>query len=250
MSPPTYQAAVFGASSTICMEVLRAMLRQQPARLLLIGRNSDNLAAVAADLRCRGADCLTLTAPLTDSATDWRRLLEEHSNNQPWDLFLIAHGTMPDQEPTLANGNSLAEVLKVNFVSPAVIAAACAAMLDHQGHGTLAVIGSVAGDRGRGSNFIYGSAKAGLDTFLAGMRHRFAFRNPIRIVTLKPGMTDTPMTAHLPKGPLFSSAERVGTLAWQAIQTGTPVAYLPGWWKIIMSLIRLLPPKILHRTRL
>ena len=250
MSAPTYQAAVFGATSSICQETLRAMLRQQPARLLLIGRNAGKLAAVADDLRCRGAECLTLTAPLADFATDWASLLQQHSANRPWDLFLLAHGTMPDQEQALADGNSLAEVLAVNFVSPAVIAAACGAILDRQGHGTLAVIGSVAGDRGRGSNFVYGSAKAGLDTFLAGMRHRFAKRQRIKIVTLKPGMTDSPMTAHLTKGPLFSSADRVGALAWQAIRAGTPVAYLPGWWKLVMTLIRWLPEMVLHRTRL
>lgn len=250
MSSSTYQAAVFGATSSICLETLRALLRQQPARLLLIGRNPQHLQAVADDLRCRGAECLTLSMPLTDPATDWGRLLNEHSDKRPWDLFLIAHGSMPDQEETLADATSLARVLAVNFVSPAVIATACAAILDHQGHGTLAVIGSVAGDRGRGSNFIYGSAKAGLDTFLAGMRHRFANRKKLRIVTLKPGMTDSPMTAHLPKGPLFSSAEKVGALAWQAIQSGPSVVYLPGWWKWVMAIIRHLPEKILHRTQL
>jgi len=250
MSDTTYHAAVFGATSTIGLEMLRAMLRQQPARLLLIGRNPAKLEAVADDLRCRGAECITVTDPLTDFATDWNRLLAEHSNGQPWNLFLIAHGSMPDQAETFANGNSLAQALAVNFVSPAVIAAACATILDTQGHGTLAVVSSVAGDRGRGSNFIYGSAKAGLDTFLAGMRHRFAKSSQVRIVTLKPGMTDTPMTAHLSKGPLFSSAEKVGTLAWQATQAGSSVAYLPGWWKLVMTIIRLLPAKILHRTHL
>ena len=250
MNPAPYQAAVFGATSAICIETLRALLRQHPARLLLLGRDSVRLETVANDLRCRGAECVTVPVDLTDNRTDFSRILNENSPNAPWNLFLIAHGTMPDQEQTLSNGNSLARVLDVNFVSPAVIAAACAGVLATQNQGTLAVFGSVAGDRGRGSNFIYGSAKAGLDTFLAGMCHRLASRKPIRIVTLKPGMTDSPMTAHLPQGPLFSSAEKVGSLAWKAIQKGSPVAYLPNWWKIVMAIIRLLPSSVLHRTRL
>ena len=250
MSNPTYQAAVFGATSTICLETLRAMLHQHPARLLLIGRNPEKLATVADDLRCRGAECFTLCSPLDDFSTDWNHLLAEFSNEQPWNLFLIAHGSLPDQEQALANGSSVAQTLAINFTSPAVIAAACATILDRQNLGSLAVIGSVAGDRGRGSNFLYGAAKAGIDTFLAGLRHRFSNRPLIHIITLKPGMTDTPMTAHLPHGPLSSPAQLVGSLAWKAIDNATPVAYLPGWWKIIMTIIRLLPATILHRSHL
>ena len=250
MNATTYQAAVFGATSAICIETLRALLRQHPARLLLIGRDKGRLETVAADLRCRGAECVTLTADFCDHRTAWRQVLTEHSQAGPWNLFLIAHGTLPDQEGAFANGEALARALDVNFVSPAVIAAACAGILEQQGQGTLAVFGSVAGDRGRGSNFIYGSAKAGIDTFLAGMRHRFAKRKAIKIVTLKPGLTDTPMTVQVPKGPLFSSAETVGTLAWKAIAAAPAVAYLPGWWKIVMALIRRLPAGVLHRTRL
>jgi short-subunit dehydrogenase len=138
----------------------------------------------------------------------------------------------------------------VNFVSAAVIATVCARMLEQQGGGSLAVIGSVAADRGRASNFVYGSAKAGLETFLEGMRHRLAKFPNTRITTIKPGLTDTPMTADIPKGPLFSSAEKVGALSWKAIKKGVPVAYVPGWWWMILTIVRLLPRKIFYRTKL
>jgi hypothetical protein len=250
MSATPYQAAIFGATSAICISTLRAMLQERPARLLIVGRNIDRLEAVANDLRARGAECTTKVADFSDHRTDWSGILRDHSHGRPWDLFLIAQGTMPDQEAIFAKGNLVAETLDINFTSPAVIAAACAGILAKQTHGTLAVFGSVAGDRGRGSNFIYGSAKAGLDVFLAGMRHRFAENQRIRIVTLKPGMTDSPMTAHLPKGPLFSPADKVGTLAWKRIQTARSVAYLPGWWSLVMMIIRHLPENILHRSKL
>jgi decaprenylphospho-beta-D-erythro-pentofuranosid-2-ulose 2-reductase len=250
MTDPPYHAAAFGATSAICIETLRAIVRQMPAKLLLIGRDADRLEAVAADLRCRGAECITLTADFSDPKTNWQQLLAQNSQNTPWDLLLIAHGTLPDQQSALNQQQELAAALDVNFVSPAIIASACAHVLKSQSRGTLAVFGSVAGDRGRGSNFIYGSAKAGIDTFLAGMRHHFAKQPEIKIITLKPGMTDSPMTAHLPKGPLFSSAEAVGTLSWKTIQSATPVSYLPGWWRMVMFLIRLLPSALFHRTKL
>ena len=250
MTTRPYHAAIFGATSAICIETLRAMVREMPAKLLLIGRDPGRLETVAADLRCRGAECSTLSADFADPKIDWPRLLAQYAQNAPWDLLLIAHGSLPEQDAVFNDPEALAATLGVNFVSPAVIASACARILEKQTHGNLAVFGSVAGDRGRGSNFIYGSAKAGIDTFLAGMRHHFANRPEIKIMTLKPGMTDSPMTSHLPKGPLFSTAESVGTLSWRAIQSGASVTYIPGWWQIIMTMICLLPDALLHRTKL
>lgn len=246
MSESRYHAAVFGATSAIASETLRAAAADGPCRLLLVGRDPAKLDDLAADLRARGAECETRVADLLDPATDWDAMLGDCL----WDLFLLAHGSLPDQEPTLASGPAIAQEIAINFTSHAVIAAACVRRLENQQRGTLAVIGSVAGDRGRQSNFLYGSAKAGIDTFCRGLQHRFAGRREIRVVLLKPGMTDTPMTADLPKGPLFSSAEKVGRLAWKAIRRGRPVAYLPGWWRPLMALIRLLPAFLFHRTRL
>ena len=124
------------------------------------------------------------------------------------------------------------------------------AILENQGKGMLAVFGSVAGDRGRQSNYLYGATKSALETFLAGLRHRFASMPEIRIILLKPGMTDTPMTANMEKGPQFSPASRVGADAWNAIRKGKPVAYLPSCWRGVMFVIRLLPDFVLHRTKL
>ena len=250
MTDHPYHAAAFGATSAICVETLRAIARDKPAKFLLIGRDSTRLDAVAADLRGRGAECITLIADFSDPKTNWQQLLAENSQNTPWDLFLIAHGTLPNQESALNDSQELENALNVNFVSPAIIASACAQVLENQARGTLAVFGSVAGDRGRGSNFVYGSAKAGIDTFLAGMRHHFAKNPEIKIVTLKPGMTDSPMTAHLPKGPLFSSAESVGMLSWKAIKSASSVSYQPGWWRYVMLLIRFIPNFLFHRTKL
>jgi len=248
MNTPPYRAAVFGATSAIAVEILRAIARDSPAEFVLIGRDPAKLAAVAADLGTRGATCRILHADFLDPATDWQGLID--SAPAPWDLFLIAHGSLCDQEATLAQSSAIAREIAINFTSHAAIAAACSSTLRRQGRGTLATIGSVAGDRGRQSNFLYGSAKAAIATFMAGLRHRHAAEKDIHIVLLKPGMTDSPMTAGMKKGPLFSSAAQVGALGWQAIRRGTPVAYLPAWWRGIMLLIRALPAAVFHRTKL
>lgn len=246
MSESTYRVAVFGATSLIATEILRAITAERRGNFLLIGRNQAKLESLAADLGTRGAECEILALDLLDPATDWVKLLRDG----PWDLFLLAHGSLPDQDKTLTCGNDLARQIDINFTSHAVIAAACAEILERQGCGTLAAIGSVAGDRGRQSNYLYGSAKSAIATFMAGLRHRFTSNDRIHIVLLKPGMTDTPMTAGIDQGPLFSSAEKVGQLGWKAILKAKPIAYLPAWWSVIMFLIRSAPAFLFHRTKL
>lgn len=246
MNETRYHAAVFGATSAIATGIMRAIAAERPAYFLLIGRDLVKLEATAADLRVRGADCEVMAIDLLDSNVGWDGILA----GRTWDLFLLAHGSLPDQEKTLESGPLIARESAVNYTSHVVIAAACSAILEDQERGTLAVIGSVAGDRGRQSNYLYGSAKAGIETFMAGLRHRFARMPNIHPVLLKPGMTDTPMTAHLPKGPLVSSADKVSRLAWKAIRSGKSVTYLPGWWAGVMYAIRSVPEVIFHKTRL
>jgi len=244
-----YNMVVFGGTSAIAQAIVRAAGRERAVRVLLLGRNAQRLQSVKDDLTARGLTAAFQCADPSDSTLPWESLLRAAMPGRI-DLFLVAHGELPVQELTLADPALVARTLQVNFSSAAVLTVACARMLEQQGGGSLAVIGSVAADRGRASNFVYGSAKAGLETFLEGMRHRLAKNPNIRITTIKPGLTDTPMTADMPKGPLFSSAEKVGALSWKAIKNGVPVAYVPGWWWPILSIIRWVPRKIFYRTKL
>ncbi len=116
--------------------------------------------------------------------------------------------------------------------------------------GTLVVIGSVAGDRGRQSNYLYGATKAGLAVLVQGLAHRLA---PLgaSAVLVKPGFVDTAMTAHIPnKGALWSSPEKVAALIRKAADSGRPIAYAPGYWRFIMMVIKSVPAAIFHRTKL
>jgi len=250
MSAPEFNAVLIGATSAIATETARAMVAEKPCRFLLIGRDPAKLEAVAQDLRVRGATVEIRTADFLDPSTDWKGMLQSFAAGRSLDYVLIAHGELSDQDACLAEGQAFARSIAVNFTSAAFIASVAADILATQGHGTLAVIGSVAGDRGRQSIFLYGSAKAGLATFLEGLRHFHAGKPGVKIVTIKPGLIDTPMTADVKKGPLCTSAEKAGQLVWKAMQTGKPVAYIPGWWRWILLVIRLVPRAIFYRTRL
>lgn len=250
MSTPDFHAIIFGATSAIATETARAMVAEKSCRLLLVGRDASKLEAVASDLRTRGAQVEIRTANFLDTSIDWSGLMRGFAGNVVLDCILVAHGELTDQAHCLNDGSAFARTVAVNFTSSATIAAAAAGFLAGQVRGTLAVIASVAGDRGRQSNFIYGSTKAALDTFLEGLRHRHASHGQLKIITLKPGLVDTPMTADMPKGPLLTSAEKAGRLIWSAIKSGKPVAYIPGFWRYILLIIRLLPRFVFYRTKL
>ena len=166
------------------------------------------------------------------------------------DIALIAHGTLPDQPRCAQSLEETACALLVNGNAAVLLMAALAQLLDRQGRGTLAVIGSPAGDRGRASNFTYGAAKAMVHAYAAGLRHHFASRG-IRVVTIKPGFVDTPMTAGFHKsGPLWSQPTRIAPRIISAVDAGLAEVYVPWFWRWIMLVIRHVPEAIFVRTRL
>ena len=166
------------------------------------------------------------------------------------DAVLIAHGTLPDQAQCEASVDATLAALNVNGVSAVALMAAFAQLLEQQKRGTLAVFGSPAGDRGRASNYTYGAAKAMVHNYAAGLRHRL-WRSGVVVVTIKPGFTDTPMTAGIEKkGPLWASPARVAKDIVAAIDAGRPVRYTPWFWRWIMLLIVRLPDRLFVRTRL
>ena len=163
------------------------------------------------------------------------------------DIVLIAHGSLPQQSLCEKNITLAQEALLVNGVSPVLFAEAFAQQMEKKG-GTIAVIGSVAGDRGRKSNYVYGSAKAMVDRYVQGMQHRFA-GTLLKIVLIKPGPTATPMTAHLPARGLASVASVAARIV-AAIESGAPVVYAPAKWWLIMMIIRHLPRFVFNKLNI
>jgi short-subunit dehydrogenase len=166
------------------------------------------------------------------------------------DEVVIAYGILGDQERALTDLEHARDVIGINFVSVALWLLAIRAHHDSDHTLCLVVIGSVAGDRGRGSNFVYGSAKGGLDRFLEGLQHACA-GTKLRIVRVKPGFVATPMTAGIAKGgPLWATPERVAADIQRAVDRGWAVVYTPWFWCPIMMIIRHLPRFVFHRLKI
>jgi len=156
---------------------------------------------------------------------------------------------LPDQARCQSNPDDALAAIDVNFTSAVALLTPLANRFETARAGCIAVISSVAGDRGRQSNYVYGCAKGGLDRFLEGLRNRL-FRSGVAVITLKPGFVDTPMTAGMRQGPLFASARRAGRAVHRAIERRRDVAYIPWFWRPIMAIIRALPEPVFKRLRL
>jgi NAD(P)-dependent dehydrogenase (short-subunit alcohol dehydrogenase family) len=246
----TLHVVILGALSAVAEEIAR-LYASEGAALMLVGRGAERLQAVAADLGVRGASAvhiddrdLTRTEDAAAAVEDWTRRLGG------FDHVLLAYGVLGDQAAAEQDPAEAVRALNVNFVSAAAWCLAAANALEARKAGSLVVLGSVAGDRGRQSNFIYGAAKGGLAILVQGLAHRLA-KSGVRAVIVKPGFIDTPMTAHLPKGgPLWSSPAQIARLVRRAADKGGPIAYAPGYWRLILTAVRATPAFVFHKTKL
>jgi decaprenylphospho-beta-D-erythro-pentofuranosid-2-ulose 2-reductase len=247
--PRGRRVLIIGATSAIASETAR-IFAAYGAHLFLTGRHPDRLDAVAADLRVRGAAQVeTALLEVTDYARHPEVIEAAFTELAGLDVALIAHGTLPDQRLCEASVAETLEALEVNFTSTVALLTLLANRFESARHGCIAVITSVAGDRGRQSNYVYGAAKGGVDRFLEGLRNRL-FRSGVDVITIKPGFVDTPMTAQVPKNVLFASPRRVGQAIYRAIESRRSVVYIPWFWRPIMFLVTALPESIFRRLRL
>jgi decaprenylphospho-beta-D-erythro-pentofuranosid-2-ulose 2-reductase len=241
---------ILGALSAIAEAAARHWA-EQGAHLLLVGRDAARLDMVAADLRIRGATVETRAMNLAES--DAAQMFKEMASGLGRvDTVLLSYGILGDQARAEFEGEEAQRIIATNFTSAAAWCLAAANVLEKQRHGTLIVVSSVAGDRGRASNYVYGAAKAGLTVLVEGIAHRLA-RSGARAVVVKPGFVDTPMTAHVAKkGLLWAKPETIGKVivGITARPTSPPVVYAPGFWRWIMLAIRATPSAIFHKTGL
>ena len=238
---------VFGATSGIALEVQR-LLAGRGCELLLVARSPQRLAEIQADLAVRGAQqVLTYSADLA-SIQQHAAVFEFACRNLPdFDTVLLAYGSMHDQKESETSVDVLLEELQVNFVSATAILTLFAADLERRRTGCLAVITSVAGDRGRRSNYVYGSAKGALSLFLQGLRSRL-YPAGVRVITIKPGPVQTPMTDHLPNSARFADPEQVARDIVRALDRRAPdVLYTPRIWRYIMAAVQQIPETICKR---
>ena len=242
------RVVIAGATSGIAREAARCWA-SEGASLFLVGRDAARTRQVADDLRVRGASgAVAYAADLTDVEKLPRLLDAAQEALGGIDVLLLAHGVLPDQKACEASVAASLRSIDVNFTSAVALLTLTARRMEAAGSGTIVAISSVAGDRGRGSNYVYGSAKAGLTAFLSGLRARLS-RSGVSVVTVKPGFVDTPMTAHLPRSPLFATARAAGEGVFRAARKRKDVAYVPGWWRLVMLVIRHVPERIFKRLK-
>lgn len=240
---------ILGALSAIAEAAAREWARQG-ASVMLVGRDAGRLESVAADLRARGGAAEVAAADLANADVE-QIFATLAARLGGVDIVLLAYGVLGDQARAEKDASEAQRILAVNFTSAARWCLAAADLFEANGRGTLIVLGSVAGDRGRASNYVYGAAKGGLGILVGGIAHRLA-RRGARAVLIKPGFVDTPMTASIAKkGLLWAKPEAIAKIINKESRGGTrPVVYAPGFWRWMMCLIRLMPASLFHRTRL
>jgi decaprenylphospho-beta-D-erythro-pentofuranosid-2-ulose 2-reductase len=239
---------VLGATSAIAQAYARRRAAGG-ASFILAGRRDDRLAAIAADLKACGAasaEPYPIDLAAMDKIEDGVRDLKTRFGAP--DEVVVAYGILGEQlaaEQDLAQARAL---IDTNFTSAALWILAL--LKDQNAALTVVGIGSVAGDRGRGTNFLYGSAKAGFDRFLEGLAHKHA-GTAVRVIRVKPGFTDTPMTAGIQKGgPLWATPDQVAADIERAVAKGRRVVYTPWFWWLIMMIIRHLPWFVFRRLKI
>jgi decaprenylphospho-beta-D-erythro-pentofuranosid-2-ulose 2-reductase len=234
---------VLGATSAIAQAAARVWA-QRGEELFLVARNGQRLSAVADDLRARGAKVLTLAQDLNDDQLHEPMIENAIMAMGAIDVVLLAQAVSGDRESRDADPELAELILRTNLVAPVRLLTLLAPRM-RQGS-CIAALSSVAGERGRAAVGVYGASKAGLDSFLSALRQRLS-RRGVRVLTLKPGFVDTPMTANLKKTILFSSAARVGRGVVRAVDKGREVAFLPWWWRWVMFVIRALPERVFKK---
>ncbi|MCY7295032.1 SDR family oxidoreductase [Alteromonas sp. a30] len=249
---PTNRALIIGATSAIAESCCRKLIGEG-ASLVCIGRDANKLESLKQDLLVRATgeqQVHCITADLTDTEAHHALLQEAHTLLPDIDSVLIAHGSLPDQKACEQSYNETAKQININALSVISLLTELANDFEKKGKGVIAVITSVAGDRGRQSNYVYGAAKGMVSTFLQGLRNRLS-KSAVSVVDIKPGFVDTPMTASFDKsGPLWAQPEQVAEGIIQAMKKGKDEVYLLWFWRWIMLIIKLIPERIFKKLSL
>ena len=238
---------VLGATSGIAEATCRVWA-SEGATLFLVARNAEKLAAVAADLRIRGAKSVdTAVADLDDTSKHAELLSHAINSLTGLDVAFLAHGILGDQPQAEQDFGHAEQILHTNFTAPVSLLTWLANFCVQRHSGVLAVISSVAGDRGRKSNYVYGSSKAGLSAFLGGLRNRVD-REGVTVLTIKPGPVKTAMTAAMAGSEKFADVNAVAKSIAAAVGAKKDTLYVPIKWQPIMFVLRHIPEAVFKKT--
>jgi len=240
---------IVGATSAIAQETAKFFARDG-AEFFLVGRSAEKLEDIGNDLDVRGAKRTeTFLLDVNDLDRHQQMIETAIKTLDGLDTVLIAYGTLGDQQLCQQSVAKTLEEFTTNCIGVISLLTLLANYFELQKHGCIAVVSSVAGDRGRGSNYVYGTAKGALSIFLQGLRNRL-YRSGVTVLTIKPGLVETPMTAAIKKGLLFAQPRKVGQGIYDAIKKHKEVVYLPWFWRPIMLVLKSLPESIFKKLSL
>lgn len=240
---------IIGATSAISQSVVKRVAKPD-SNVLLVGRSYEKLNLISNDLKVRGVENTSQHQMDFVNFNEHQGLVKLLNNNfSKIDLVFVSYGIMYPQETCENDASKTIEQLTSNYTSVVSLITSIFPILQKNRMGTIAVVTSVAGDRGRKSNFIYGSAKAGLSVFLEGLRYKL-HADGVNVLTIKPGFVDTPMTSELKKGLLWSSPDKVAKYIVKGISKRKSVIYVPSFWFMIMWIIKLIPNFIFRKLNI
>lgn len=240
---------VLGATSGIAEACIR-LWANHGDHLFLIARNAHRLNAVAADAHTRGSGQVGTAVADLDQTSHHPDLLAHAINSLGGlDIVFLAVGVLGEQSRAERSFPDSAQIIHTNYTAPASLLTWLANYCAQRHCGTLAVLSSVAGERGRKSNYIYGSSKAGLTAFVDGLRNRID-REGVHVMTIKPGPVKTSMTEGMKGHERFADVDKVAAAIVKAIDRGQDVVYVPGKWRLIMAVIRAIPERVFKKLNL
>lgn len=240
---------IIGATSAMAEEVAK-LYAMEKANLYLIARNSDKLAAIQQDLYVRGANTVTTDTFSANNFDTHKEMLDKAFESfKVIDVILIAHGNLPDQVKCQHDVSITIDALNTNGLSVIALLTHAANKMELQKSGHIGVITSVAGDRGRQSNYVYGAAKGMISIFLQGLAQRL-YKSGVHVLDIKPGFVDTPMTAEFNKSILWAKPESIALIIKRRIENKSQFSYVPSFWVLIMLIIKNIPNFIFNKAKL
>jgi short-subunit dehydrogenase len=234
---------IVGATSDLA-RAISGELARQGAALTLAARDTAEAELIAGDLRLRHDATVSVRPFDARPDADYDALFDDDALTG----VVVCHGYLGDQQAAQADPAEHRRVIDINYTTAALLLDAAARFFEPKGRGLIVALSSVAGDRGRASNYAYGAAKAGLTAYLSGLRARLQ-RRGVHVLTVKPGVIDTAMTFGLSNARRAAPPQRVGRDVVRAMRRKRNVIYTPWPWRLVMTIIRLLPEPLFKRTR-
>jgi decaprenylphospho-beta-D-erythro-pentofuranosid-2-ulose 2-reductase len=236
---------LLGGTSDIALAIAEKYLAQRPLKVILAARKSERLDAAVQRIKNAGGEVSTVDFDAKDTDSH-PGVLDKAFADGDVDVAVVAFGLLGDPEEVWQDHAKAVELAAVNYTAAVSVGVALSERLKKQGHGTIIALSSVAGERVRRSNFVYGSTKAGFDGFYLGLGEALKPLG-VRVTVVRPGHVKTKMTEGLPDAPLAQTAEQVAEIAVDAARKGKELVWAPAPFRLVMSALRHVPRPIFRK---